>query len=254
MDKRTRLLIVVGVGIALCGVYVWLFGVQTLLTLQARSMKRKFPVIKETPVALTDLSISQALGQKLSYFGYEFEVPWKDVDESRTRTIGGGRAVIAFRSGNALSFWMGPPHKLPGGYTAPEDGNLDEQALRTMFGDEVMKSDYEFDRVMLETTPRRITPFIPKKAAIRRMIFLSLKSFTVPMNAESGIYSVAAGEFKGFQFGKPPIPRGGLIVELYSDNGSLDFIFGQKLNGPTMISQGDINRILHTLRRVPAEP
>jgi hypothetical protein len=38
-------------------------------------------------------------------------------------------------------------------------------------------------------------------------------------------------------------------VELFADSGSLDFIFGQKVNGSTVISQPDINRILQTLHR-----
>jgi len=34
---------------------------------------------------LKDTSVSEAPGTKLSYFGYEFEVPWSDLDESQTK-------------------------------------------------------------------------------------------------------------------------------------------------------------------------
>jgi len=41
-------------------------------------------------------------------------------------------------------------------------------------------------------------------------------------------------------------------VELYSQSSSLDFIFGQKVNGSIVISQPDINRILQTIHKIPA--
>jgi hypothetical protein len=49
------------------------FGIQTFCALEARNTARKLPVVSNTPVALSDLSISQAPGKKLSYFGYQFE-------------------------------------------------------------------------------------------------------------------------------------------------------------------------------------
>ncbi|PYU60614.1 MAG: hypothetical protein DMG55_10175 [Acidobacteria bacterium] len=58
-----------------------------------------------------------------------------------------------------------------------------------------------------------------------------------------------AGEFTGFQYGRPPIPPRGLSVELFADSGSLSFSFGQKVNGTSVIAQPDINRILHTLHK-----
>lgn len=61
-----------------------------------------------------------------------------------------------------------------------------------------------------------------------------------------------AGEFRGFQYGRPP-NASNLNVELFADSGSLDFIFGQKANGPTVISQADINRILQTLHKASAD-
>jgi hypothetical protein len=58
--------------------------------------------MNKIPVELTDLSISQADGKKLSYCGYEFEVPWQDIDEAKTRIDSGNKAIVTFRSGNVL--------------------------------------------------------------------------------------------------------------------------------------------------------
>jgi hypothetical protein len=48
----------------------------------ARSFR---PITRIVPTDLKDRSVSQTPGKTLSYFGYEFEVPWSDLDENQTR-------------------------------------------------------------------------------------------------------------------------------------------------------------------------
>ena len=79
-------------------------------------------------------------------------------------------------------------------------------------------------------------------------MLLVMKGISAPRGADSGIFAVQTGEFRGFQYGSAGDPTG-FSVELFADSGSLDFIFGQKANGPTVISQSDINRILSTLKK-----
>src|SRR5690242_5408287 len=63
-------------------------------------------VTRVVPTDLKDLSTSQAPGRKLSYFGYEFEVPWNDVDESQTKVMENRPNLkmvwVSFRSGLKL--------------------------------------------------------------------------------------------------------------------------------------------------------
>src|SRR5579863_9494279 len=251
MSKRTRILVSAGVAVVVCGTYLWFFGVQTFIALEARNIARKMPVVKKLPVELPDSSISHAPGRKLSYFGYEFEVPWDDIDETKTRIIGGNKAIVAFRSGNVLSVWSGSPHEFVD--TVLSSGKIDREAFRKIYGEEALQSDYEFHRVLLEATPDTITPFIPKRQAISLSMLLIMKAISAPRDADSGIFAVRAGVFKGFQYGLPQSSPSGIDVELFGDAGSLDFIFSQKKNGSTIILQPDINRILQTLHTVPAK-
>lgn len=46
---------------------------------------RKMPDVAKTPVPLSDLSISNVRHRTASYFGYEFELPWDDVDEEKDK-------------------------------------------------------------------------------------------------------------------------------------------------------------------------
>lgn len=251
MPKWMRIIIGSGIALLSCAVYLWFFGVQTMFALEARNIARKFPVVKNTPIELPDLSLSESPGKKLSYFGYEFEVPWEDIDQTKSRVVRGNKAVVAFRSGNVLMVWKGSPHDLVN--TVLKTGKIDPETFRKLYGDESLESDFNFQRIMLETTPDTITPFVSKKQAVSQSMLLLMKGIAAPRGAESGIFAVTAGEFKGFQFGRPLSARSGFDVELYSESDSLDFIFAPKVNGPTAISQQDVNRILHTLHRAPAE-
>ncbi len=251
-SRLIRILVIFAVFATVCVAYVRLFGTQTLDTLEARDLARKAPFVRERPTKLSDLSVSHAVGKKLSYFGYGFEVPWNDMDEGKCRIIGGNKAIIAFGSGNVLSVWSGPPHEFVNGVLSYS--KVDRESFRRLYGDEVANSDYSFQRLILETAPDTITPFISKRQAASQFWLLFLKGMSSPSSAASGIFEVSAGEFKGFQFGLPQSSPHGFDVELFSDDGSLDFIFGQKVNGPTTITQADINRILQTLRKVPTVP
>jgi hypothetical protein len=197
------------------------------------------------------LSISRAPGIKLSYFGYEFEIPWTDIDEEKTKIVGGNKAIIVFRSGNVLSVWSGPPHEFMNGLL--EQGKIDRETFRKIYGAEALRSDYSFMRLILETTPDKITIFTTRERAVSQEVLLAVKAICVPGDPDSGIFEVETKEFKGFQYGRPQSPSNHLSVELFPEDGHLDLIFGQKKNGPTIISQADINRIIQTIHKVPVE-
>jgi len=89
---------------------------------------------------------------------------------------------------------------------------------------------------------------VPDSISTIAMLLL-MRGISAPRAAESGVFAVRAGEFTGFQCGRPLNPPSGPSVELFADSGSLDFIFGQKVNGSTVFSQPDINCILRTLHK-----
>jgi hypothetical protein len=251
MSLWKRVLISFGIVILVCVIYLWLFGTQTFFVVVAHNAAQKLPFVKLKPVELTDLSISQAPGMKLAYFGYEFEVPWTDFDKERTKIVGGNKAIIVFRSGNVLSVWSGPPHEFVNGLL--EQGKIDRNTFRKVYGDEVLQSDYNFQRLILETTPDKITLLSSRKTATSQAMLLMVKAICVPADPNSGIFAVQGREFRGFQYGRPQSPPKLLDVELFPEDGHLDLLFGQKKDGPTAISQADINRVVQTIHKVPAE-
>jgi hypothetical protein len=251
MSRWKRFLISLGIMVVACVTYLWFFGTQTFFALEANNTARKLPFVKLTPVRLPDSSVSQASGTTLSYFGYEFEVPWTDIDAEKTKIVGGNKVIIAFRSGNVLSVWSGQPHEFMN-YLL-EQGKIDKDTFRKIYGDEALQSDYNFKRLILETTPQNITIFTDSRTAVSRGVLVMVKAMCVGGDANSGIFSVQGKEFKGFQYGLPQNPPKRLSVELFPADGHLDLIFGQKKTGSTIISQADVNRVVQTIHKVPIE-
>jgi hypothetical protein len=125
--------------------------------------------------------------------------------------------------------------------------------FRKLYGDEVLESDYNFKRLILESTPDKITLLTSSQTAASQWVLLMLKAICVPGDPNSGIFAVRGKAFKGFQYGRPQNPPKHLSVELFPENGHLDLIFGRKPNATAAISQADINRITQTIHKVPIE-
>jgi hypothetical protein len=250
MSKWKRIFLGLGIAVILVGVYAWLFGVQTMSALLVRYEYRKLPDIAKTPIALTDLSISTVPHKKVTYFGYEFELPWDDVDESRDKTTGQIH-VGAFRSGNAFWFSTFPPKSFVD--EVMKTSKLDPQRFRQLYGDAAFESDYGFNKIMLQATPSEITPFVSQRQAVTGQILLLLKGISIP-KADSGIFSIQTPEFQGFQFESPQSRPFKITDYLYSDDGGVNVMFLQKAGGSApSISQAEINRVIQSIHKVQTQ-
>lgn len=250
MSKWKRILAALGIAAVVGGIYLWLFGVQTMCALMARYSYRKMPDAAKVPIPLPDLSISNVPHRRLSYFGYEFELPWDDVDEQKDKTF--GTIHISYSSsGNAFWFSTFPPREFVNGIM--KTGKLDPQGFRQLYGEDAFESDYSFHRNMLRMTPSAITPFVSRRQAIAGQMLLMIKAISMP-KAGSGIFSIHTPGFEGFQFENPQSRPFKITDELYSNDGGIDVVFFQKVDGRTpTISQAQINRVIQSIRKVPLQ-
>jgi hypothetical protein len=248
MTKRQRKLILWVNLFLVTGFCAWHFGVATLFVLETRYVGWKFPVVRKTPVELTDLSISQVSGQRLSYFGYEFEVPW-DIDQEKTKQIG-KMELIAFRSGNAILFSRAAPKEFVQTFLSAT--KVDQDKVRRLWGEEALKSDYSLHRLILEATPGEVSLFTRREDAVRSSMLILFKGIMMPRDGESGIFRVRTDKFRGFQYGDPQMRPKSLNVEIFADDGGLYFVFAQRSEGPApAITQAEINRVIQTVRKIP---
>jgi hypothetical protein len=225
-----------------------------MFVLEARYLAHKVPVVTKTPSKLRDFSMSDLARTKVSYFGYEFEVPWSDIDESATKVYQ-KRVVISFKSGLRLMFASGPPKEFVS--TVLSSGKLDSRLFQQYYGD-ALQSDYDLTRLMLESTPDRLTLLTPKKDAVGEAMMLAIKAIAIP--EDSGLFSIKTAEFKGFQYGEPQNKPKKIIVDLFADDGDLEFMFFEhdpspattvaQVDRPLTVSQAEINAVIQTTRKI----
>jgi hypothetical protein len=239
---KTRKLIVV-IALFSVGVFLWFFWFQAAMVLETRYTYRNIPIAGAVPVPLSDLRIARGEGATLSSFGYEFQVPWQDLDtpniQRKTMTL------IPFRSGLGILVGHGSTHSLVD--AVMESSKIDPRYFRTIYGDQASHSDYDFLKLALTATPTSIGLLDSKNDVSRKSTLVLIKALVVP--GDSGIFEVEANEFKGFQYGDPSKHPKRVTVTLYSPDGGIEFSFSTKDMKPLAISQADINRIIQTLRR-----
>jgi hypothetical protein len=220
--------------------------------------RRAPKVTRVLPTHLIDTSISQAPGERLSYFGYEFEVPWSDLDPAQTRLYPKGhphpnRAVLTFRSGLRLMVTALPPDEWRNNIAA--EMKISPEQLESAFGRDMTDSDYTFVKALYEFTPAEMHFWrASQKIQSREQILLIVKSLAPLKSAETGIFDIQNQDVKGFQQGDPRAAVDKIAVNLYSDAGSAEFIFSESGRKPLGITQPEINRIIQSLRRSGPEP
>ena len=232
-----------GVFVVLIGAYAWLFGVQTFFALKTRNIGKKVPIVNSVPTELKELSVSKAPGQKLSFQGAEFEVPWNDLDEGKTRIVGNWLFVF-FRSGYSIILCVGPQDVFIKGLS--RDKTPDPVFFSRIYGPQVLHSDYTLQQAIFEATPSQITLFTPAKRAVGLSLVIALKA-VMPPTTDWAIYSVRSKVFEGFQLGDPAHRPKRMCLELYSPDAHFEIVISQDATASTAaITQADLNRIIQS--------
>ncbi len=214
---------------------------------------RKAPAVaKVVPTELKDQSVSQAPGARLTYIGYDFELPWDNLDETQTKLYPKdkpNRVVLVFRSGLRVIVTALPAREWVNGLAG--ELKTSPQEMEETFGHEAMQSDYNFVKTVYEFTPETMHHWnTSSKTFARDASLLIIKSLAPLKCAETGIFKVQSKSFKGFQQGNPQTQHDRLAVNLYSDEGSVELIFDEKnYKSSAGVTQPEINRVVQSLRK-----
>jgi hypothetical protein len=250
LARRILTTVIVTLAVIFVAIY-WIAPV----ALSLYSSKKALAITRVVPTDLKDLSVSQAAGAKLSYLGYEFDVPWSDLDESKTVLYpkdkpGKSMARLYFRSGLQLIVSIGSPHSMAALLTKT-DIKMSPQAFVAVFGQRAANSDYEFMKRVLEFSPDNMHHWsLSPAVASREEVLLLTKSIVPSKPAETGIFNVRNASYQGFQQGNPEIRQDTLLLNLYSTNGGFEVLFVQKnYRNSQGVTQPEINRIVQSMRR-----
>jgi hypothetical protein len=247
-----RILLVAAPASVLVGVgAIWI----TPATLAFYAARTAPAITRVVPTDLKDQSVSATPGEKLSYVGYEFEVPWNDLDETQTKLYPKDNpakcsALLVFRSGLRLMVTAVAPREWINGFAAR--WKVSPARIESAFRGEGTKSDYDFVRTLYEFTPDKMHYWGQSSLREQFFIIIIIKSAALMKSADTGIFRLRNDKFQGFQQGDPQAGKG-VVVDLYSDQGTVDFILGQKDKNSTRVTQVEINRIVQSLRKAPLQ-
>lgn len=246
--SRGFLIVVGAIFAVLFLAYGW--GTQAWTTWKFRHEAKRFPVLNMTPEPLPTVGATRAEGVQLTDAGYMFEVPWTDPDLKKTKYVG-KNAVFIFRSGRVVTFF--PPGPPEGDLLAAAEKSFGDEHgnLRRLLGAEAVKSNYAFQKTLLEATPAMITPWMSERECIRGGFILLLKT-AASVGGDTGLFKVEGNGWKGFQFDDPAKGPKRITLELYDEQDRhAEVMFSNSANlTETAITQADINRVLLTLRAV----
>ncbi|MGB6429391.1 MAG: hypothetical protein WBF06_02315 [Candidatus Acidiferrales bacterium] len=227
-----------------------LLGPPTAIFFAARWEARRDPAVKVVPRPLADYSVSNSPGTELSYFGYEFEVPWSGPFK-QTVFGKGGIVQLRFESGQYLSFTALTNHA--GLLTEiVQDNSMNFQWLQPVFGDLLNRSAYDQYAAMLNTTPQSIRAFGPRADAARGMILLTFKAIATSPQLTTGVFSFELPDKRGFETGDPRKSRR-IDLEIFGTGGDDVEIACTTWKDSVRFSQPELNRILTSLHRLPAD-
>jgi hypothetical protein len=244
--RRAGLLGTIAVLLVATGMYVWKFGFATVAMIEAQYAGKRVPIVSKVPVSLSDSSFTHSIGKKLVVCGFGFDVPWSDLNESKTKS-NATKQVMYFDSGLVLAVTCSPPRTFVDTFLSA--GKITPDDFQQVFGNEALQSDYVLTRLMLETTPNKLTLSTGRKDASATLSMLVVKSIATPA-ADSGMFFVHTDQFDGFQYENPALHPKRVLVDLFSPDQSLEFTFLLNYQGASpRISQADINRIIQTVRK-----
>jgi len=246
----------VSVGSFCLGVIV-LLGVVVLLFFYLRPLlfladtKREFrnsPEIWRVPKPLIPAPIASpaARSKVVSNFGYQFESPTPEVKEERKV-----ENVVALSLSDCAAMAIFKPQ--PSGPLAGlmQQGSADSaRYYENAFGKEVVRSDFEFRRTILNMTPKDSSFIAGPRQMARNSVLLRLKGVGSE-RFKNGLYSFETPTTHGFQEGNLSLDKG-VVIEAYDHQDHLlKFVVGAK-PGKACFGQPGLNRINFSLRPVPA--
>jgi hypothetical protein len=235
--------------LALLTVLINLLGPPIAVSFTARWEARRIPAVKVAPQPLADYSVSDAPGTVLSYFGYEFEVPWNA--SFKEKVAGRVMVQLKFQSGQDVLFIV--PQNQGGLLTEiVQDKSMHMENLGPIFGDLMNRSAYDQYAALLNITPSSIRAFGPRTEANRGITLLTIKAIAVGPGLETGVFSFELPDKRGFQVGDPRKSKRA-DLEVFGMGGHYVEITCTTTKDGATLSQPELNRILKSLHRVSAD-
>lgn len=242
-SESARTTIILAVCTVVLGFYVLIFGLQTLVSIEAHRWALSSPFLKAVPQPLPTTIASEVQDRDLQFYGYTFAAPWKD---GAKKEEGDARSEMDFPLGPIIIFFN--PATEADIVGKIRGGDLDVlHSYEAIFGRGFFPDNYAMYAAVYGAAPNQVWPFTPRARAVRidTLLIWKLRFSTY---GRTTIYSIQTNNMRGFQFGDPSRDRF-LLVHLFDDSGGqVRILFTSKSGQPGTIPQADLNCVIYSLR------
>ncbi len=212
-----KIFISIFLAIIILGVLTVVFFPQVWIVIytKVKFSEAKFPQLYDVPISREIKTPEYKCGNcpEFSYYGFKLKTPWTEIVDIEKKSDG---VILTFTQDKSLLIFDSQ-NQLDLVTSFSGDKPEDAQKIKNFFGEENLKSDYNFYKLTLNKSPDQITIFTPKKEVIAKSILIVLKAIlVVPVNG--GVYDFITEDMKGFQFGSPEASKG-VFIYLFNSEG-----------------------------------
>lgn len=238
--------ILLGVICTALGVFFLFYGRPLAALAYVKWQFRNSPEVWIVPKPLPPDIPRHPAGPKLTYFGYEFESPSAEVKEVRKP-----ESTVILNLSDCARMVMSEPG--PSGdliRVMQQEASKKGRNIQEVFGQEATRSSFALRSKVLNLTPSDLRLFSSRQEMAGNAVLLVIKGVESQL-FKNGLYSFATPWMRGFQEGDLMRDRGVLVEAFDNQDRRLTLIVGAK-PGKACFGQPELNRIIFSLRPVPA--
>lgn len=240
--RNTIILTAVAIAVA---IYCVLFGLQTLIWLEARHWAGANAWIKDAPQPVASSSVADGSTQ-LEAYNFEFKVPWSAKPKTTQEP---GQMEFRFDSGQAIIF-HDPDAQADMARSLNSENPSEYQRFESAFGGQAFDTNFSIYQTVYGASPAAISPFGSLTDAMR-LNQLLLWKIAFGADASPGLHSLQFGSNRGWEFGDPSSGRPVALRIFDGRDHQFRIVFVNAAGSNSKITQDDINLVAQSLQPVP---
>jgi hypothetical protein len=264
--------IILAIVVILVGAYCLMFGLQTLVWIQAKQSTTSNPwlgivpqplptttgnpamamqsMIADAPKGAHGKAGVSAAADQAKFFNYEFKVPWAGQPKPVPSLAG---VQLQYDSGQVV-FFFDPESQIDTAHALRTPTTPEAQRLANILAAHPIESNYALYQAVYGASPEQLSPTMKEQEALRDNLLLLWKlSFGSDfyLTTPPEFYSFDWGKVRGFQFGDPSKGHPVAVRAFDDSDHQFRFIFTVAAGASGKITQEDINTTVGSLQPVP---
>jgi hypothetical protein len=239
-----------------------LFGLQTLVWINAKHWASLDPWLNDTPQPLASSAsvlppppvpvdkkgkpVKPSGPPQLRAYDYKFTQPWP----GNAKTVpADGFVKFQFGSGQVIAF-LDPGAQIDVIRQMKSGETTQYNQFTNVFGDQVPDSNYNLYNIVYSASPAKISPFMHSQDAFRTNVLMIWK-LSFGFDLQPGVHSVSGGNNRGFEFGDPASGKPVALRLFDQTDKQARFIFTVVGGSNGIFTQDDIDKVVASFQLIP---